>query len=524
MEKFIEEPFVLVDNDYSIACYNESVINLFGNPKGKKCYEYFYNSSSPCEQKSCPLRRENFNSQTFIRHIKDGKFLVKVSKREKEVLYRFFPLSELIELIKDYDFQPSEKDGNYISKRDFERLITDLLNRKEKFYIISINLEKLKYINEVYGISAGDIIVREIEKKLKELSKYYNFKYTQIQIGFFLVLLPDNLSLVEQLEKDLLKHIGVIKVRYLNTTLKSRVYITTLNIDPNRVKTIQNLYKLIFYAEKIREDALPMKLTNAQQEEVLNFLRTKEVLMEHLQTALEQKQITYYLQPIVKMSDKTISHFEVLMRLIENGQVVSIGKYIDLIYEYNLIPDFDEKLLEVLEQDLDKLKKLKKPIFVNISSEALKLFSYRKKLSKFLKSASEKGVKVFFEITEQALFGEWVFLEKLAKEFVLKFAIDDFGTGYSSFKMVTDLISKKVGNILKIDASIIKEYNKNKNTKALVDAIITFAKEANVEVVGEGIENEELYNALKRAGLTYGQGWYFYKPMPLKEALELVKV
>jgi len=55
----------------------------------------------------------------------------------------------------------------------------------------------------------------------------------------------------------------------------------------------------------------------------------------------------------------------------------------------------------------------------------------------------------------------------------------------------------------------------------MVDGIVSFTRNTHLKTVAECVENEEIKEALRKAGIDYGQGWYFYKPMPLEEALKL---
>jgi len=254
---------------------------------------------------------------------------------------------------------------------------------------------------------------------------------------------------------------------------------------------------------------------------VIKFLQKKEDATQKIQEFLSNDLITFHLQPIVDLKTKEVSHFEVLMRFIEDGKEVSAGKYIDLIYELGLIVEFDLKLLQRLKEKLNELQKLKRPLYINVSSEDLKLAVYRNHLKDLLTSFKRANITVQLELTEQAIFQEWDFIEILAKEEGLKLVIDDFGTGYSSLKLVSDLVSKNISDTLKVDMSLTKDYFKNPYTEALVNSILAFTSLSGIKTVIEGIETEEQYQIFKGLGATYGQGWYFYKPMPLDEALKL---
>ena len=527
----LEDPLVVINGNYEVLSVNDAAIKLFGPPENKPCYKYLYGFDKPCGEEpgfSCPLCKEDVKFAVRYAVTKEGlkKFFVRFytlkgngSLRVAELL---LPYGEVVDLFQKYPLdEGTTRDGVYLSKQEFEDLLVELLEKRKKtFYLITVNIKKLKFINEIYGIPAGDAVIKAVEAVFSRLSADYDFKFTQLAGGFFVVFVDKSLEEILQFERLLLKEFRHLKVRYLEHEIYPKITVTTVEVDPALIRDIKTLYKLIFYAEKVREEEELFHLLGKDQKRILEFLQRKEQLTAKLQRFLVENRITYHLQPIVNLKTDEVSHFEVLMRFRENGTVVSAGKFIDLIYELGLMVDFDLKMLDLLEGDLEKLALLRKPVFINVSAEDLKLLNYRNRLNEFLTRAHEKGVVVYLELTEQTVFDEWGFLEFLAKKHALEFAIDDFGTGYSSLKVVTDLAAKKITKLLKLDISLVSNYLENPYTKALIDTIIEFAGRFDIDIVGEGIETEELYRALKEAGLTYGQGYYFSKPLPLEEAIK----
>ena len=100
----------------------------------------------------------------------------------------------------------------------------------------------------------------------------------------------------------------------------------------------------------------------------------------------------------------------------------------------------------------------------------------------------------------------------------VKFSLDDFGTGYSSLSYLKDLPLKK----LKIDRSFICAMDSTKRNLNIVDAIILVAKKLNLQVVAEGVENSEQENFLREHHCNFGQGYFYSRPVPADQALEML--
>lgn len=127
-----------------------------------------------------------------------------------------------------------------------------------------------------------------------------------------------------------------------------------------------------------------------------------------------------------------------------------------------------------------------------------------------------------FEITETSLaaIGEnhtWMLMR--LRENGAKILLDDFGSGYSSFGMLQDYDF----DILKIDISFVRNIGVNKKTESILRAIIDMAHQLGIRLVAEGAETEEQVAFLRENGCDYIQGYYYYKPMPQAEFLQLLE-
>ncbi|MDC2890698.1 EAL domain-containing protein [Psychrosphaera algicola] len=98
-------------------------------------------------------------------------------------------------------------------------------------------------------------------------------------------------------------------------------------------------------------------------------------------------------------------------------------------------------------------------------------------------------------------------------------AVDDFGTGYSNLKQLRDISC----DTLKIDRSFISEMEDGSIRSTLIPHIVDIAKQLNLKIVAEGVENEMQRSALLDEGVEFAQGWLFGKAMPMAELLALIK-
>ena len=533
--ELVRDPVVVVDEECNVVYLNEKAKELFGPLKeGQKCYSYIFDFQKPCWNYSgylCPVKEfkeKDTEAETYVNFVKVKnrleKFLIRVYNDKKLFAELFLPYQEVREAItaEKGKYPKGVYDEIYLSKEEFEKLLESLLHQKRKFYIVFINIKKLKSINEVYGINAGDLVIKATEQVLGHLSAKFKFKFSQIVGGIFAVLPEEEPKTLEKFEEELLKLLRQVEIEYLNTKIKPRYSITTVEVNPAVIKNLPDLYRLLFYAEKQANGKGISHFFEDKQGAFIEFLHRKEEVSRKIEQFLSQKRVTFHLQPIVDLSTGEISHFELLMRFLENGKVVSAGVYIDFIYEFGLIVDFDLLLLEVLDKNREKLTRLGRPIFLNVSDEDLRVLSYRNRLRELIDNFTRNGIEINLELTEQVMFKNWDFIEVLADNYNLKFAVDDFGTGYSSLKMVADVVKKGLGRYLKLDCSLTKDFDKNEYIQALVESVVTFARKTELKLVAECVETEKEYNLLKELGINYGQGWYFYKPMPLEEALKLV--
>jgi len=249
-------------------------------------------------------------------------------------------------------------------------------------------------------------------------------------------------------------------------------------------------------------------------DEAKEFREKFKINLQYLQkikNALENDEIVPFFQPIVD-KNKKICKYETLMRLknsnsISTAYLLEIAKKSRLYYELTKIM-IDKTFKKFKNSDISFSINL---TMLDIDNENMRKFILNK-LHKF-----QKASNVSFEIVESEDIknsqNAFEFIQKL-KKYGCKILIDDFGSGYANFDYLLSLGADGV----KIDGSLIKNILNDKNAQIIVKTIINFAKEVNMQVIAEYVENEKTFEYLKTLGVDCFQGYFFSPP---KENIEI---
>lgn len=177
--------------------------------------------------------------------------------------------------------------------------------------------------------------------------------------------------------------------------------------------------------------------------------------------------------------------------------------------------------LKVLENSFKVYQNYNIPISINLSPSDILIDSVRDKIYNLLRKYNPTKGMITFEILED----EIIKIPNTMKEFIdnlmklnANIAIDDFGNGYSNFTRIIDANA----DIIKIDGVLVKDIDKDKVKQDIVETIVSFAKKENKKTVAEFVENKEIFEVVKKLGVDYSQGYYFYKPLKEEEIKSLL--
>jgi diguanylate cyclase (GGDEF)-like protein/PAS domain S-box-containing protein len=246
-------------------------------------------------------------------------------------------------------------------------------------------------------------------------------------------------------------------------------------------------------------------------------------LETHMRRAIERDELRVYYQPIVRLDDASVVGFEALVRW-EHPQrgLISPADFIPLAEETGMIVPIGAWVLEEAcrqvkvwqdERCVDRALLLS----VNVSARQFQGPDLVETVAAVLGRTGFDPTSLKLELTESLMMQDVErTIQRLyeLKGLSIQLAIDDFGTGYSSLAY----LRRFPISVLKVDKSFIHRLGTGAQDDAIVRSIVTLASDLGMQVVAEGIETAEQLDALRVLSCTYGQGYYFSRPLPAHQA------
>lgn len=385
--------------------------------------------------------------------------------------------------------------------------------------VLLFDIDRFKYINDMLGHDAGDELLVQVSQRLTDLMKHCHPHAKIYRLGGdeFTVLLPNyNGAQSEAFAKDLLE---LFEESFLiadsENVISPSIGISLYPDDGQDANYLMKHADTAMYYIKANGKRNYQIFTPIMQQ---HFYR-KLMIEKQLRTALTEGEFELYYQPIVDLASNEFFGMESLIRW--NNQVlghVPPDEFIPIAEETGMIVAIGQWILETAlgqhvlwQQQFNK--KLK--INVNVSVRQLLETTFFDMVKMTIERSGVEPTYIALEITESIAMYEESMIEKLyaVKQLGVQLSMDDFGTGYSSLSY----LNKYPLDALKIDKSFVKGVIENEENKAIIKTIIAIAKQLELTVVAEGVEEQAVYKFLANIGCDYAQGYYISRPLPATE-------
>ena len=264
---------------------------------------------------------------------------------------------------------------------------------------------------------------------------------------------------------------------------------------------------------KIDNSHLNNNKTSLKTMYAANFNNEKSNLsiVDELTDIIKNEKINTLFQPIISLKNNEILGFEALSRGPKNSRLQSPAMLFKTARRNDMLFDLDKvcrKNALKRARNLDEKYK----IFLNVDPLVIYDQDFKKGITKnYLEKYSIKEDNVVIELTEKTFLKNCHNISKVIthyKDQGFNIAIDDTGAGFSGLQSIVSISH----NYLKMDKSLIRNIDKDKVKRSLLEAFLIFAKNINSKVIAEGIENKKELQTLVELGVDYGQGYYIKKP------------
>ncbi|MDE1225182.1 EAL domain-containing protein [Vibrio aestuarianus] len=395
---------------------------------------------------------------------------------------------------------------------------------KLNFATLFLDIDHFKHINDSFGHYYGDQVLVELANRLKLCLKETDH-IARIGGDEFVILLtklPPEQSLA-----PILDNIFSVFERYFDFGEESLRLSTSIGIAnyPQDGQTPEALLKnadtAMYLAKKNGRNGYAF-----YSPELTDVAISRVRLQSALYQGVELKQFSLVYQPQFNLHNQTLLGFEALIRW-HHPQLglVSPDEFIPMAEKSGAIQSIGEWVLRTACQQAKQWLDAEYPLdklAVNVSAIQLKQSNFIEILTRILSESQLPAHKLEIEITEGFLIENKQKaihdLQQIA-ELGVSIALDDFGTGYSSLSYLKGLPLQK----LKIDRSFINDIPDDKESNAIVSAILAMGNSLSLIVTAEGIEDEKQMSYLDQIGCHFGQGYYLGRPLSVEDATNLLK-
>lgn len=384
-------------------------------------------------------------------------------------------------------------------------------NPDVRYKVVGLDIKDFKIINDIFNREFGDQVLCVVAEELQLLCKPGTV-YGRISGDKFGLIVPvedfseDEMEalLTEQPYGDLVAnypvvvHMGVYEVTnrdLLVSVMFDRAFMA--------ISTIKNDYNrhVATYDDTMRESLIWNQSISSQ-----------------LENAIAERQIRPYIQPMVD-SRGNIEGGEILVRWIHPDEgFLSPARFIPVFEGNGMIARLDSYMWECACQILRRWADLGIDLFlsVNISPKDFYFIDVRGTIKDLVEKYQIDPSKLRLEITENVMMTDLEnrlrIIEGLrADGFLVE--MDDFGSGYSSLNMLKDIPV----DVLKIDMMFLYKTKDQSKAETILQTIINLSGQLGIPSITEGVETAEQLDMLVNMGCRMFQGYYFAKPMPVKE-------
>ncbi|GHE21829.1 EAL domain-containing protein [Halomonas urumqiensis] len=405
------------------------------------------------------------------------------------------------------------------NRRYFQEALQTTLARGGKGAVLMMDLDQFKDVNELSGHQAGDQLLRRVARVLNEELGHRGVIARLGGDEFALLLEGADGEQASRVAKQVNHVLGALDFNIGER--RHRVDASTgIALFPAHGSSATDLMASADMA------MYKAKASSAQRWHLLatvasakDELQARVYWVERVHRALEEDAFELMVQPIMRLEDRDVRHFEVLLRMRdEDGSMVLPGHFIPVAERSGQIVAVDRWVLHHTLKVLSKVQQRGISLAVNLSGQSLHDEGLKQYLADELAASGADPNYLILEVTETAAVTDFSTARgvlQAMRDLGCRTALDDFGVGFSSFHYLGQLPV----DYIKIDGSFIRSLPISADSRVIVRAIADIAAGFGKQAIAEFVEQEALLPILQSYGIAYGQGFHLGRPKPVSDVL-----
>ncbi|MRX28639.1 bifunctional diguanylate cyclase/phosphodiesterase [Kangiella sp. HZ709] len=433
------------------------------------------------------------------------------SQREQDVIENEAQLFQLA----NYDTLTSLSNRGFFAQ-NFDARIND--EDTEEQALLFIDLDSFKLINDSFGHNVGDELLKVVAARFK--TQLTSQDVICRHGGDEFLIMPKSNYNKSDIENICINLISVLKQPFTinddQLHIGCSIGVAHYPDHGNNYNELLRAADIAMYRSKSQgKDQFQIYNQGLAQE-----IQNKNQLAIDLRRAIDTDELYLVYQPKVCLSHKTIVGYEALVRWTNSkGQSIEPSVIIAIAEEFSLVHKFGEWLFTSIAKQIAEWKRndfLLKPVAINISPHQLLRADFVTELVRITNYYNVPSDLIDLELTESVFIeSASATLKKLNRLSDLGFSlvIDDYGTGYASL----GYLKRFPVTGMKIDKSFIDDILDSEQDQKIVGSTIALAHKLGLEIIAEGVENDEQLKLLRKLGCDVIQGYYFSKPLLASE-------
>lgn len=416
------------------------------------------------------------------------------------------------------------RDLEYYATRDpltdlyNQRVFWELLNyeisrcerHRTRSTLLMLDLDNFKLINDHFGHATGDQFLQAFTRSVHAALRAGDI-FARYGGDEFVVLLPE--TDLEQGHAVAMRVLDAARATVLDLGEQGKATATVsigIAVYPDHANNAKDMFlfadTLMYKAKSEGKERISLPTKDDVMEVFRNITDTGVAVM----TAINERRIIPFFQPIMHIEGDLPDAVEVLSRIEIDGKLMRADQFIEIAEKMSMIHRLDAI---VMEKALDEIARsgFQGLVFFNLSPRALMLSEFTQTLRGVVRQSGVRPERIVFEITERDTVKNLSLLERFLSDLKaegFRLAIDDFGSGFSSFHY----LRRFPFDFLKIEGDFVANMLNSKRDRIFVRSINELARSLDIQVIAEYVESEEVLALLKELRIDYAQGYHIGRP------------
>lgn len=407
-----------------------------------------------------------------------------------------------------------------VSFARFTQLVRIYALKNNNYSLVSLNLRRFKFMNEILGRDKSDDFLCRIVTCIKPMLKKDEIICRDSADVFYMLLIDTDENVISNRIHAIFNSIRQ------NTKDFCYEYELCCGVISNSTYSFEQMLTNVMFAlaqskEMASENICFFDEEVHKKKEFENFVES------NMQQALDSNRFEMVLQPKVDLDTNLVVSAEALVRWkLEDGTYLPPSSFVGIFEKNRFCSKLDFYMLRKAIQQIRKWIDMGiQPVNISVNQSKIVFYheNYISELQSLLKEYDVSASYITLEVLESTVIEDFKLFNQIlleVKKLGFSVSLDDFGSGYSSL----NVLSKLNIDELKIDRIFlhIDSELENKKTKWILEAIINIAKKSNIRVVVEGVESIEDDRFVRCLGANVGQGYYYSRPLSIDAFNDLI--